>query len=305
MERLGVYKQWKHKRLVKELEKRIFVEGAEDDLPRYKSKIEGYLSGKLNLCDFDIYLTGLYHLRHAAHKSLTEGKPDLDRLSLAVMYWLRSQQFYLAVQDRYFAEQQNDSIAFRKSTEALAMILSLGWVTPSLEFGKHIIKAIKSGYYTDSDPDFRNRANWFYIKLFADWQGMETKFEPERYPAPLYDELLRQWREPNSNQLNDLLLAVCDQHTHECFERSNSITKQKDFGHDSFFGWPVEVLMVFRLREDIGLENPELDHPLMQTGLAPYLVEVPVVTDELLDRVTEKACQEYPELQYKIHNMPG
>jgi hypothetical protein len=31
---------------------------------------------------------------------------------------------------------------------------------------------------------------------------------------------------------------------------------------------------------------------------------VPVVTDELLDRVIEKACEEYPELRHTIHLMP-
>ena len=300
MERLGVYKQWKHKRLVKELEQRIFVEGAEDDLPRYKSEIEGYLSGKFNLCHFDIYLSGLYHLRHAAHKSLTDGKPDLERLSISVMYWLRSQQFLLAVQDRYFSEYKNDSVAFAKSAEALAMMLSCGWVAPSLDFGRHVIKAVNAGYYTDAHPDFRNCVNWFFVKLFADWQGIKTEFEPEKYPAPLFDQLLRCWREPDKDQLVDLLLAICDQHTHECFTRSDCITKHKDFALDPFFGWPIEIHMLFRLREDIGLENPELDHPLMQTGLAPYLPEVPVVTDELLDRVTEKACKEYPELRNEI-----
>ena len=148
--------------------------------------------------------------------------------------------------------------------------------------------------------DFRNCANWFFIKLFADWQSINTEFEPELYPAPLFDELLQRWREPDKNQLIELLLAICDQHTHECFERSNSITKHKDFSLDPFFGWPIEIHMLFRLREDIGLENPELDHPLMQTGLAPYLPKVPVVTDDLLDRVTEKVCREYPELRHKI-----
>jgi hypothetical protein len=73
--------------------------------------------------------------------------------------------------------------------------------------------------------------------------------------------LLQQWRKPDAEKLGGLLLAICDQHTHECFKRSNSITKQKDFGLDPFFGWPIEIHMLFRLQEDLGLENPELDPP--------------------------------------------
>ena len=302
MERLGVYKQWRHKRLVKELEQRIYVDSAEPFQKKIIDDIYDFLSGGkmsgLPSVSFD--LSGLYHLRHAAHKSLTEGKPDLNQLSLGVMYWLRSQQFYQSVQDRYFTERQRSSIGFSDASKALAMLLSMNWKKQAIIFGTDTIKAIGTGYYSDIALDFKNCANWFFVKLFADWQDIETGFEPERYPAPLFDQLLQCWREPDENQLVELLLAICDQHTHECFERSSCISKQKDFALDPFFGWPIEIHMLFRLREDIGLENPELDHPLMQTGLAPYLPEVPVVTDDLLNRVTEKACKEYPELRHKI-----
>ena len=93
MERLDVYKPWKHKRLLKELEQRIYVDSAESFQESNYQDFRNYLSDKDELYQISLYLTGLYHLRHAAHKSLTDGKPDLERLSIGVMYWLRSQQF--------------------------------------------------------------------------------------------------------------------------------------------------------------------------------------------------------------------
>ena len=43
--------------------------------------------------------------------------------------------------------------------------------------------------------------------------------------------------------------------------------------------------------------NPSsLDHPLMKTGLAPYLPPWPVPEDALLAQVTAKALREFPAL---------
>ena len=145
MERLGVYKQWKHKRLVKELEKRIFVESSEPVQKNIIEEIHDFLEGgrKTGLPSVDFHLCSLYHLRHAAHKSLTKGKPDLERLSLGVMYWLRSQQFYLAVQDRYFTEHKNTAHYFSDAAKALAMLFSLNWKEQAITFGKDVIRATK------------------------------------------------------------------------------------------------------------------------------------------------------------------
>ena len=73
--------------------------------------------------------------------------------------------------------------------------------------------------------------------------------------------------------------------------------RRVDFGFDIYMGWPIEVHMVYRLRELLGLRNPhQLDHPLIQTPLADYLPPWPLPDDELLNRVTQRAMKQFPEL---------
>ncbi len=60
---------------------------------------------------------------------------------------------------------------------------------------------------------------------------------------------------------------------------------------------PYEILCWLRLREWVGLANPEtFDHPLMQQALAKLPTPVPLPTPEtpLLDQVIAKFKQEYP-----------
>jgi hypothetical protein len=120
------------------------------------------------------------------------------------------------------------------------------------------------------------------------------------FPAPEYDAVLAHWHDPDPSKLGEILLAVCDRHTHECFKWSDKPDKHGDFVNDVYWGWPIEVHMVFRIREDRGLPIPRVDHPLMQTALGAYLPPVPIPSDELLDRITAMAIQTYPTLAERL-----
>lgn len=128
----------------------------------------------------------------------------------------------------------------------------------------------------------------------------DTSWPAHDYPAPVYNALLQRWRTQDEGQLVELLLAACDWHAHECWKWSDKPEKHGDFVLDPHFGWPIEIHLVFRLRETLGLKNPDLEHPLMRTGLGAYLPAIPVVTDPLLAAVTNKAMQLFPQLADRL-----
>lgn len=103
-------------------------------------------------------------------------------------------------------------------------------------------------------------------------------------------ELLHRWRSPDPHELADVLLASCDFHTHRCRARSGKLTYEFE-SH----GWnrtPFEILLVLKLRQKLGLENPELDHPLMNTAIGRLPREIPYEPDGLISRVHARMMQD-------------
>jgi hypothetical protein len=106
------------------------------------------------------------------------------------------------------------------------------------------------------------RGDTFMLRLFADWKRFTGHTFPSwAYNVPLYDRILQLWRTPNAEKLKPWLLAACDRHTHEA--KKDTETKFHDFAGYNISHIPLEILMVLRLREHLGLINPVLDHPLM------------------------------------------
>ncbi len=225
-----------------------------------------------------------------------------------VLYRARSLQFWRA-RDREWLAQGRElirSVEFADTSISIAALVAVGWLGQARSLLAATLQVLPLGVFGDANPNERSREPyrrcfaWFTVKLLADWAGqpLPAKLPEHPYPAPAYDALLACWRHPDPAALVDVLLAVCDWHTHECmYSRSDKGSKDVDFSLDPYMGWPLEVHMVYRLREDLGLTNPSsLDHPLMETGLAPYLPPWPVPEDALLAQVTAKALREFPAL---------
>jgi hypothetical protein len=124
------------------------------------------------------------------------------------------------------------------------------------------------------------------LRIFAEYFGEpELTIEGEAHTHPVYDALAKHWRHPEAEPLVPVLLAVCDEHT-----RRN--VRGKPYGYEYDFDYfartPVEILLVFKLREELGLPNPKLDHPLMNTPLGVLPKELPFEFDELLAPVVKR-----------------
>ncbi|TVT55153.1 MAG: hypothetical protein FHK82_08995 [Sedimenticola thiotaurini] len=304
-----IHKQWKLARLKKELRARL-------DHPEYgsgedsESQLQAYMSQSGRWVDawkkgfvpsVDVGSLGFLYQRQGAFAVLDGDEAGWQRLALGTLYALRATQFYLVRQDRIFKETNRAHFGFEDACRLLAQLFALGWNKQAHRYGRWLITSSMAGYYFDSEDYYRNCANWFYLRLFADSVGAsDVDWPPHSKTVPEYEVLLNHWRTDSIDSLLPHLTTACDRHTHECFSRSSDESKRLDFADDVIMGWPIEIHMILRLRSELGLANPEIDHQLMQTGLGRMPEPLPLVPDELLEALTAKACEIYPELGERL-----
>lgn len=195
----------------------------------------------------------------------------------------------------------------RRVAESLACAYALGWNAQADKLGELIPRNIEMRYPIWSEEDYDPR--WekprepfvrFTFALYADFASVILpEMPPHPYESPVYDAMLACWREPDPDRLIEPLLNVCDWHTHECmYSRSERPSRNVDFINDTLMGWPIEVHMVYRLRERLGLALPEaLDHPLMQTPLGPYPPPQPLPRDPVISAFIRRLYDEIPGLR--------
>jgi hypothetical protein len=92
----------------------------------------------------------------------------------------------------------------------------------------------------------------------------------EDIPLP-YARVLAQWNETNEKVIEQLVFLMCD--THMELSQPGSIYSGCV---DQLF--PYEILAWLALRQQHGLENPEIfEHPLMNTPMVEYFLKLNAV----------------------------
>lgn len=131
----------------------------------------------------------------------------------------------------------------------------------------------------------------FMLRILADYLD-EPPIELTGNAAKemLFHELFDKWRSSDPQAISKLCLAACDYHTHQC--KPDSGNKWHEFNSGEWVRWPIEINLLFKLRQLLGLENPELDHPLMNSRLGQLPEEQPFEFDELLVRVITRMKQQ-------------
>lgn len=315
--RLGVHKRWNMKFLLKEIASRIpeqaglpperLAEYLSSDA-RHESKIGAYADGDPDIELIDVWLTMHWHaqmLMRRAEFDIYHGNVGRSNLILAtwheVLHLLLSFGRNIAGMGRLPLW----SVSIKNVAEVLSLACAMGWNEAGDKIGEWALKLMPYGCLwrdSDFDPHWeKNREPFarFTFSLYADFVGIALpELPPHPYESPAYEALLACWRDPDAEVLVEPLLAACDWHTHECmYSRSDRRSKNVDFINDTLMGWPVEVHMVYRLRERLGLGLPgELDHPLMKSPLGAYLPPQPVPHDDRLDKIIRRACNEVPGL---------
>jgi len=165
---------------------------------------------------------------------------------------------------------------------------ALGFLTgaknQALDLARLQAKAFRKGHYLDSEhfPIFR-----FILEVICDFLG-DPSFENEGGPIgeTIFTELIKNWRDPDPNSLGPLLIAACDFHTYRC-----KPTRAEEFVEFDAGNWiriPIEILLVAKLRQEIGLSTASIDHPLMENPFGSLPAEVGFMPDVLTRRVRDR-----------------
>ena len=94
-----------------------------------------------------------------------------------------------------------------------------------------------------------------------------------------------------SEELAPLVVAACDIHTHRC-QQAKAPDQKYEFDNGRWTQAPIEILLLFRLREKLGLSNPAVDHPLMNTALGKLPERQSCQPNDLLNRVLDRMMRD-------------
>ena len=275
-------------------QKKLFLDGP---IKIYEKYLSGEEDNALLVSKSDNLLT--WHFNQYANAVLNEGRCPLEELALCARYALWATRFEAA-----FANAGKgrplllDQAAFNFSLNVLA-----GWQRETALLGDLLIKGLDTRLldlrHTDRhEAGTLYRHFWFLLHLYASVQGETIDTSLYSYPDDMspYQAVLADWRTPDLDKVAQFVSAMADFHVQEA--RNTAHDEIAEFDDPDYMLFPHEILTFLRLREWVGLPNPEsFDHPLMQQPLAKLPAPVPLAQPNtpLLDQVIEKFKQEFPE----------
>ena len=190
-------------------------------------------------------------------------------------------------------------LSWESITESMAMNLILGKIDEAVYLGYMAHATLNQGFELElSYKKKHRRCHAFMLRLFADWRGDAKHDWPAfAYEEPIYENILKIWRTPDPDALSPWLMAACDYHTHQ------AKADTEDVFHDcsAFMRTPLEILIFFRLRELLGLQNPVLDHPLMESPFDRLPEKSPdYVPDEFVQGTLKRVREDWPNFDQEI-----
>ncbi len=143
--------------------------------------------------------------------------------------------------------------------------------------GSRLIKCIDTG--NDVFPEWHLTAfEPFMVKLYALWQGRDLDVRrPGICRLGVYQQVFDAWK--SEQGFAAALRAICDYHC----ARSDQLG-DNEFQWSVYDVFPAEVLALLRIRQELGLPQVRIDHPLLDNPLARPPEEITPVHDELMER---------------------
>lgn len=175
-----------------------------------------------------------------------------------------------------------------KDTPFTALGMIIGCKEEASKLARMQLVAHRKGfYYKDKYPIYN-----FVLRIMADYLN-ESPLEltGESLTEPIFNALFDHWRASDLDSLSSICLAACDFHTHRC--KPDVRNEWYEFNNGEWHKFPFEILLVFKLRQLLGLKNPVIDHPLMNTPLGVLPTQdATFAPDELITRVRARMVQD-------------
>lgn len=131
--------------------------------------------------------------------------------------------------------------------------------------------------------DQHRRGQAFMIRLFCSLVGdADFQWPSFAYDVPEYEFLIETWRESDPEALRPALIAACERHVAQSYRE----TEKTFYDFSSYPRIPIEIMMLFRLREMMGLANLSIDHELFEAPFDRLPDTVHRIEDDELIRCT-------------------
>ncbi|WP_284777150.1 hypothetical protein [Agrobacterium sp. lyk4-40-TYG-31] len=271
-----------------------------------RSKSIGRYLGQINLLELKAFVL-----------SAVQGTADTERLAKAARLSFAPLPYAIGIQHL----NTNSALSFPDFVNGLAQVMTVGWKERSELLGRLALREL------EKDSILRGKFYggalgqgvtsfgfpYAFMDIVADWLNVDETSTQTEWREKVYEEyaggyggwaeLVAQWREPDVVVFHRILVKAADYHVAQSHDmetkgdKRSRTEKHYEIEPDAYWAFPVLLLMVLRMREWVGLENPGyLNHDLFQMGVFKELPKpLPWPDDPLLDAVDEKYRQLFPE----------
>src|SRR6266516_96196 len=165
-----------------------------------------------------------------------------------------------AVTGLKYLKGPNPRIPFNEQGLLLAKAFALGLVSEGEAIGRDSLICLKEGRFYGLD---QNKLTPFVLSVFAKWKNIALT--PEEFPFEIPDgyKVLLQNLTQEPDEIRRDIAKACDFHLSRSKEHTDSETYE--FADTVYAIYPVEILMVFLIRQLLGLNNPKVEHPLLNS----------------------------------------
>ena len=253
---------------------------------------------KARMSRVDIQKIHFWHLVHYEHAVMNEGQNGLTDLALAVRY----AEAYIHFETAFADANKGGSVLQDAAVLYFSLAIMAGWKDAAIRIGKALVHGLDTSLLDLRHTDRHSagemyRHFWFILHLYAQSGGPKFDTALYSYPPDMgpYTAVLKDWGTTDLTKVHDWVCAMADFHVLET--RNTADDEIDEFDDEDVMLFPYEILCWLRLREWLGLPNPEsFNHPLMQQPLArlPTPVPLAIPVTPLLDQVIAKFQQEYP-----------
>lgn len=286
-----------------------YIAKTKDDEPRPSmKKVLAYnsyepreeLSAKIRYIESLDYRTVALHEECLAILSALEGRDTwIEELAFTLRYYLiyhRLDYFWHTQTGHFHNGRGLHSMGFERVVNSMAYAFMLGWTEAAIYQGYLSYAVLNLSFQPVGYGPERKHAHTFMLRLFADWRGHDVShpFLDWAYEVPLYEGLLQHWRDPDSAAIAPWLQAACEYHAHHA--KQDTSRTFYDFGDFRIMRTPLEIHMIMRLRELLGLANPVIEHELMAPPFDRLLPPQPILPpDDLMQGTLKRVREEWPD----------
>jgi hypothetical protein len=182
-------------------------------------------------------------------------------------------------------KRTNSAFEGRDWSLLLSRALALGETAVAEWCGRQALRHPRAFGFNDPLP-----LQPFMARLYALWT--KAKLDTRRFAQSklgVYREVIDAWHD--EGRLATALARACDYHARQA--RRDEIFSEFTFFPSDLF--PAEILAVYRVRRDLRLPTPEVQHPILSTPLARPPASIPLTPDDVLDRVMTAVEEELPQ----------